>query len=122
MTPAGSQQENSMASLLRFFTTFLLLVSALPCAQAQSVVPELEQEIRQRAAQIEAQLIAWRRDIHQNPELGEQETRTAGLVAAHLTRLGLDVKTGVAQTGVGALLKGGKPGPVVARRADRQSE
>ena len=78
----------------------------------------LEEEIRQRAAQIEGKLIAWRRDIHEHPELGEQEVRTASLVAEHLRRLGLDVRTGVANTGVVALLKGGRPGPVVALRAD----
>jgi len=81
-------------------------------------VPDLEQEIRQRAAQIEDKLIAWRRDIHEHPELGEQETRTAALVAEHLRKLGLEVKTGVANTGVVAVLKGSKPGPVVALRAD----
>ncbi|MCP4617122.1 MAG: amidohydrolase [Bradyrhizobium sp.] len=85
---------------------------------AQSAAADLEQDIRQRAAQIEGKLIAWRRDIHENPELGEQETRTAGLVADHLKKLGLEVKTGVARTGVVAVLKGGKPGPVVALRAD----
>src|SRR3977135_501560 len=79
--------------------------------RAQSIVPDLEQEIRQRAAAIEDKLIAWRRDIHEHPELGEQETRTANLVAEHLKQLGLEVKTGVAKTGVVALLKGGKPGP-----------
>ena len=94
-----------------------LMASAAP-VRAQSIVPDLEQEIRQRAAAIEDRLIAWRRDIHEHPELGEQETRTAGLVAEHLKKLGLDVKTGVAKTGVVALLKGGKPGPVVALRAD----
>jgi len=87
-------------------------------ARAQANVSELEQEIRQRAAQIEEKLIAWRRDIHEHPELGEQETRTAALVAEHLRKLGLEVQTGVAQTGVVALLRGGKPGPVVALRAD----
>ena len=92
------------------------LWSATP--HAQSAVPDLEQEIRQRAAQIESKLIAWRRDIHENPELGEQETRTAGLVADHLKKLGREVKTGVARTGVVAVLKGGKPGPFVALRAD----
>ena len=96
----------------------LLATAWVAPACAQSIVPDLEQEIRQRAAQIESKLIAWRRDIHEHPELGEQETRTAALVAAHLTALGLEVKTGVAQTGVVALLKGGKPGPVVALRAD----
>jgi len=87
-------------------------------AHAQSIVPDLEQEIRQRAAAIEDRLIAWRRDIHEHPELGEQETRTAELVAGHLKKLGLEVKTGIANTGVVGLLKGGKPGPVVALRAD----
>jgi amidohydrolase len=98
-----------------------LVLAAIACAfpaSAQSIVPDLEQEIRQRAAQIEDKLIAWRRDIHEHPELGEQETRTAALVAQHLGNLGLEVKTGVARTGVVAILKGGKPGPVVALRAD----
>ena len=94
------------------------LIACAPAARAQSLVPDLEQEIRQRAAQIEEKLIAWRRDIHEHPELGEQETRTAALVAEHLRKLGLEVKTGVANTGVVALLKGGRPGPVVALRAD----
>ncbi len=109
-----------MISLLRLFAVPLVLLPAVwpTFPRAQSVAPDLEQEIRQRAAQIEPQLIAWRRDIHEHPELGEQETRTAGLVAAHLTRLGLEVKTGIARTGVVATLRGGKPGPVVALRAD----
>ena len=68
---------------------------------------------------IEGQMLAWRRDFHQNPELGNREFRTAGIVAAHLRALGLDeVTTEVAHTGVVGLLKGGLPGPVVALRAD----
>jgi amidohydrolase len=94
----------------------IALAIAAP-ARAQPV-SELEQEIRQRASQIEEKLIAWRRDIHEHPELGEQETRTAALVAEHLRKLGLEVRTGVAQTGIVALLRGGRPGPVVALRAD----
>ena len=78
----------------------------------------LAAQIDQRAKAIEDKLIAWRRDIHQHPELGNQETRTAKLVADHLRALGMEVKTGVAVTGVVAVLKGGKPGPVVALRAD----
>jgi amidohydrolase len=68
---------------------------------------------------IEAQLIAWRRDLHAHPELGNREFRTAGIVAEHLKKLGFDeVRTGVAHTGVVGLLKGALPGPVVALRAD----
>lgn len=78
----------------------------------------LAAQIDQRAKAIEDKLIAWRRDIHQHPELGNQENRTSKLVADHLRALGMDVKTGVAGTGVVAVLKGGKPGPVVALRAD----
>lgn len=64
------------------------------------------------------QVVTWRRDIHQHPELGNREVRTAALVAAHLKGLGMEVQTGVAHTGVVGVLRGGKPGPVVALRAD----
>ena len=74
--------------------------------------------VRKRAADVEQKLIAWRRDIHQHPELGDQEKRTAKLVAEHLRGLGLDVRTGVARTGVVGVLKGAKPGRTVALRAD----
>ena len=64
-------------------------------------------------------VIAWRRDIHQNPELSNQEFKTAEKIANHLRNLKFDeVKTGVAKTGVVGILKGGKPGPVIALRAD----
>jgi amidohydrolase len=68
---------------------------------------------------IEPKVIAWRRDIHQNPELGNREFRTARKVADHLRALGFDdVETGIAHTGVVGTLIGGKPGPTVALRAD----
>jgi amidohydrolase len=71
------------------------------------------------AAAIEPRVIAWRRDLHEHPELGNREFRTAEVVRAHLQQLGLDeVKTQVAHTGVVGLLKGGLPGPTVALRAD----
>ncbi len=75
-------------------------------------------EVDRLAAQETPKVIAWRRDIHEHPELSNREFRTAKLVADHLTSLGLEVKTGVAHTGVVGLLKGGKPGPCVAIRAD----
>ena len=63
-------------------------------------------------------MIGWRRDLHQNPELSNREFRTSKIVADHLQRLGLEVQTGVAKTGVVGVLKGGKPGPTIALRAD----
>lgn len=71
-----------------------------------------------RADALQEQVIAWRRDFHQHPELGNAENRTAEIVAKHLRNLGIEVKTGVAKTGVVGILVGGKPGPVVALRAD----
>jgi len=67
---------------------------------------------------IEQKVIAWRRDIHEHPELSNKETRTAALVEKELKALNIEVQTGVAKTGVVGILKGGKPGPVVALRAD----
>ncbi len=83
--------------------------------QASQLAPRIDAA----AAAVESRVIAWRRDIHAHPELGNRETRTAALVAEHLRGLGFDsVRTGVAHTGVIGLLKGGLPGPVVALRAD----
>jgi amidohydrolase len=71
------------------------------------------------ADRIESRVIAWRRDFHENPELGNREFRTSKAIAAHLRSLGLDeVREKVAHTGVIGILKGAKPGPVVALRAD----
>jgi amidohydrolase len=68
---------------------------------------------------VEPKVVGWRRDIHEHPELGNREVRTAGLVAAHLKALGFDeVREKVAVTGVVGVLRGGRPGPVVALRAD----
>lgn len=75
-------------------------------------------EVSTRADAVEAKVIQWRRTLHQNPELGNREFKTAELIAAHLRGLGMEVTTGVAHTGVVGVLRGGKPGPVVALRAD----
>ena len=91
-----------------------LLCSYVPPAAAavdRSRVDEL-------SSSVEPKVIAWRRDIHEHPELSNRETRTAKLVAEQLKRLGLEVQTGVAHTGVVGFLKGGHPGPTVAIRAD----
>jgi amidohydrolase len=74
--------------------------------------------VDQLSASVEPKVIAWRRDIHEHPELSNRETRTAKLVADQLKQLGMEVQTGVAHTGVTGFLKGGRPGPTVAIRAD----
>lgn len=85
-------------------------------ASAQNEV--LKSKIAQKAASLESKVITWRRDFHQNPELGNREFKTAEKIAAHLRSLGIEVQSGVGKTGVVGILKGGKPGPVVALRAD----
>ncbi|MGH6630827.1 MAG: amidohydrolase, partial [Burkholderiales bacterium] len=75
-------------------------------------------QIDAHAAALESRVIAWRRDLHQHPELSNREVRTAGVVAEHLQALGLKVQTGIAHTGVVGLLDTGRPGPVIALRAD----
>lgn len=74
--------------------------------------------IEKKADQIASQVIEWRHDFHQNPELGNREVRTAAIVAKYLESLGIEVQTGVGVTGVVGILKGDKPGPVIALRAD----
>jgi amidohydrolase len=107
-----------MNSLLK--TAFLLVIGIF-CFQtivAQQMPDQLILQVEKAINNIEDEVIAWRRDFHQNPELSNQEFRTAAIVAAHLQALGLEVQTGVAGTGVVGLLKGGKPGGVIALRAD----
>ncbi len=95
----------------KFSTVFLALF--LPTSGFVSAA-----EIESWAKPVDSKVLAWRRDIHQFPELGNREFRTSKLVAEHLRSLGLDVSTGIAHTGVIAILKGGKPGPRIALRAD----
>lgn len=95
----------------KFSTVFLALF--LPASGFASAA-----EIESWAKSVDSKVLAWRRDIHQFPELGNREFRTSKLVAEHLRSLGLDVSTGIAHTGVIAILKGGKPGPRIALRAD----
>ena len=98
----------------RFLLSLLLLSSLSGICQKNA----LHDKIAANASKIEQKVIAWRRDFHEHPELGNHETRTAEIIAKHLQSLGIEVKTGVAKTGVVGILKGGKPGPVVALRAD----
>ena len=95
-----------------------LIAAGISCAPAFAADATLAQRVDAALARLEPKIVAWRRDIHENPELSNREFRTAKLVADHLRKLGLPVETGVAKTGVVALLKGGKPGPTIALRAD----
>lgn len=96
-------------------STFLLItVSAL---SAQTPWP-LQTKLNQQTAEIEPKLIEWRRYFHQNPELSNREAKTGARIAEQLRALGIEVQYPVAKTGVVGILKGAKPGPVIALRAD----
>ena len=100
------------------YTLILWLIPASLFLSAQKKLNDLTENINAAADKIEAKCIAWRRDIHQNPELGNNEYRTAKLIANHMRSLGLEVKEGVGKTGVVGILKGAKPGPCIGLRAD----
>lgn len=102
---------------LLFLTLLFLPLSLFLCAQKKTNTSQTDKIIA-AADKIEAKCIAWRRDIHEHPELGNNEYRTAKLIAEHLRSLGIEVKEGVAKTGVVGILKGASPGPCIALRAD----
>jgi amidohydrolase len=104
-------------SMMKIRLCTLLLLALVTSATAQ-VNPKLQAKLEQQARQLEASAITWRRHLHQYPELSNREVKTAAYVAEHLHKLGLEVQTGIAHTGVVALLRTGKPGPVIALRAD----
>ncbi len=95
-----------------------LALLTLPSPKGMGQAAPLKARLDKTAYGLEAKVVAWRRDFHEHPELGNREFRTAEIVATHLKLLGLEVKTGVAKTGVVGILKGGKPGPCIALRAD----
>jgi amidohydrolase len=95
----------------------LSLPAAAQSSGAQATNP-LSSEVDRATQETMPLVVTWRRDFHQHPELGNQEVRTSRIIAEQLTKLGYEVKTGVAKTGIVAVLRGGKPGPVVALRAD----
>ncbi|WP_421773197.1 amidohydrolase [Gracilimonas sp.] len=96
----------------------LLLITFITTPVFAQTATDLKKIIDERANEIEQQVIDWRRHFHENPELSNREFETAAYIAEYLNELGLDVETEVAHTGVVALLEGGKPGPVIALRAD----
>ena len=96
---------------------FLYLLYILTSSTAYCDTLPLE-TINSLSNDLSGQVVSWRRDFHQHPELSNREFRTAKIIAGHLETLGMEVQTGVAHTGVVGILKGGKPGPVVLLRAD----
>ena len=98
------------------------LCSAIAAALIGCALPtyatNLKQQVSHHASNIEQDVIKWRRHFHQNPELSNREFKTAKTIAKYLNELGLEVQTGIAKTGVVAVLDSGRPGPVVALRAD----
>ena len=96
----------------------MICLVALAIASTVAVA-DPKSELNASLDAVEKNVIAWRRDLHEHPELSNREFRTSELVAEHLRQLGFDdVKTGIAHTGVVGTLVGGKPGPVIALRAD----
>lgn len=95
-----------------------LLAAALMLGSFSSRSQDISALIEQKARAIQPQLENWRRHLHQNPELSNREFKTSAFIVAALKKYGVEVQTGVANTGVVAILKGGKPGPVIALRAD----
>ncbi|MFZ6001104.1 MAG: amidohydrolase [Bacteroidota bacterium] len=95
-----------------------ILLTLLTSSAFPQVNPKLQAKIDQQAKELEPKVIEWRRHFHQYPELSNRETKTGAYIAEHLKKLGLEVQYPVAKTGVVALLKGPKPGHVIALRAD----
>jgi len=108
-----------MRPSIKVLSLCILASTATPQAQSAGTPAAMRARVDSIATEIFPQLVAVRRDLHQHPELGFKETRTAGLVADRLRALKFDeVRTGIGGTGVVGILKGGKPGKVVALRAD----
>ena len=102
----------------RAILALAVLLAPASSLSAQQRPGDLAGEIERLTAQVNPKVVEWRRDLHQNPELGNREFRTSAKVAEHLKSLGMEVRTGIAHTGVVGLLRGGRPGPTVALRAD----
>ena len=101
-------------------TVSFAIISIFLCIQspAQTEIAKLKEKSAIAADKIESKCIEWRRTLHLHPELGNREVNTAKLISTHLKKLGLEVRENVAKTGVVGLLKGSKPGPCIALRAD----
>ncbi len=104
--------------MIRVVTSILLVIAVFDISSPELHAQQLRSRIDEVAREIEPKVINWRRHFHQYPELSNREFKTSAKVAEHLRSLGIEVQTGVAKTGVVGILKGPKPGPVIALRAD----
>lgn len=95
-----------------------VILTLLPALASLAQKNNYHAAVDAAADKLEPQTIAWRRDLHEHPELGNHETRTAKIIADHLRSLGIEVQEGVGKTGVVGILRGGLPGPVIGLRAD----
>jgi len=95
-----------------------LAIGVMLILSLQGLDAQIKQKLTQAIDKIEPKCIEWRRQLHQYPELGNREFKTAKLIVSHLKELGFEVKENVAKTGVVGILKGAKPGPCIALRAD----
>jgi len=100
--------------MIRIAAAFLVLFSF----STTTLAVDMSREIDAATARLMPKIIEWRRHIHQNPELGNREIKTAKYIEDHLRKLGMEVRTGIAKTGVVGILKGAQPGPVIGLRAD----
>lgn len=103
---------------MKYLLFILLLINSSLFSQSLNKTSDLTAKINSAADKIESKCIDWRRDVHQHPELGNNEYRTAKLIADHLRSLGIEVQEGVGKTGVVGVLRGDKPGPCIGLRAD----
>ncbi|RUO34724.1 amidohydrolase [Aliidiomarina soli] len=104
--------------MFKSLTSTLALTIGLSVGLSASLPASANNASHSISAQLEQRVIDWRRDLHQHPELSNREFRTSALVAEHLRELGMEVQTEIAHTGVVGFLRGGKPGPTIALRAD----
>jgi amidohydrolase len=95
----------------------LAITAALSCVVAHTA-ESLQERAAKSVAALQPRIVEWRRDVHRNPELSNREFRTSKLAAEHLRRLGMNVETGIAHTGVVGVLRGGRPGKTIMLRAD----